>query len=325
MSNPRLVILLGIAILINWVPIACGSGSPLVLPTKTPTSENTPLPSATPRQEVIQIPQLPVPDMAGLVEVSGYSLKLRYECYGEGTPTILVVAAAFDKPTTTKSWNAVIQGISPATRICIYDRLPVRTVREGAEHLHHLLTSAPIPGPYIIVAHSLGGWYARVFTHLYPNDVAGMILVDTTPTFPSPLIVYATAYPTYSPDESAFMTNNRISKADIVAMIPPPSLDGMEGLDMRASSEHVRQAGSFGDLPLVVIAHTTGPEDLIDVDPVVQEEFTAMLLKVQSDLATLSSRGVFIQAATTKHFISEYEPQIIINTILKMIEEIRVK
>jgi pimeloyl-ACP methyl ester carboxylesterase len=333
MSNLRQVILVDLAILIVLVAVACGAGSLPVMPTPknvplpptTSTPENAPLPSATPRREAMQIPELPAPEMKGVVEVSGYSLKLSYQCYGEGTPTIIVEAAAYDKPVSSRSWNPVIQGVYPTTRICIYNRLLVHAVQDGAENLHLLLTAVPLPGPYIIVAHSLGGWYARVFAHLYPNDVAGMILVDTTPTFPDPLNLYATAYPTYSPDESAFITKNRTSEADIVAMIPPPSLEGMEGLDMRASSEQVRHAGSFGDLPLIVIAHTTGPEDLRDVDPAAQEQFAAMLLKVRSDLATLSSRGIFMQAATTKHFISEYEPQFIIDAILRMVEEIRIK
>ena len=331
MSKLKRIVPVSLAIVIILAAVVLGDGSPLgtpkpenmPLPTTISSLENTQLPSKKPTKAMLQSPALPTPNMEGAVAVSGYGIKLFYQCFGEGTPTIIVMAAAGDKPIDTQTWNAVIEGVSSTARICIYHRLPVRTVQNGAEQLHLLLTTASIPGPYIIVAHSLGGWYARVFTRLYPGDVVGMILVDTTPTFPEPLIIYATAYPTYSAVESALITKNRISEADIDALIPPPSLEGMEALDMRASSEQVRQAGSFGDLPLIVIAHTTGPEDIRDVDPVAQEQFAAMLLRVRADLATLSSRGVFIQATTTKHFISEYEPQIIIDAILQMVEEFR--
>lgn len=258
--------------------------------------------------------------MEGAVDPGGY--KLRYQCFGDGTPTVIVEAGGGDKPTRSSSWNAVILGVYPATRICIYDRVDgVRTSQDIAEDLHDLLNKISAPGPYVLVAHSIGGYHARVFAHLYPEEVAGMILVDTTPTYPDAWTIYATAYPTYSPDEPTSITVYRVSEAAISTNIPP----SIDGLDMRASSEQVRQAGSFGDIPLVVISHTPGPADLsgLSPDPVVQEQFAAILLKIQADMATLSSRGVFMEATTTKHFISEYEPQIIVDAITRMVEEIR--
>jgi hypothetical protein len=101
-----------------------------------------------------------------------------------------------------------------------------------------------------------------------------------------------------------------------------PSLDG---LDMNASNEQVRKAGSFGDLPLVVIGHTPGMLDLSGIDPAAQGKLAAILVKMQADLATLSTRGVFIQARTHQHFISEYEPQTVIDAINRMVAEIRMK
>jgi len=262
--------------------------------------------------------------MEGDIDVGGGHV-LSYECYGEGTPTIIVEAAADDRPTLSLSWNAVIQGVQPTTRICIYDRVPVNTSQDAAENLHVLLSKIPLPGPYILVAHSIGGWYARVFAHLYPEEVAGMILVDTTTTSPDTMIFLATAYPTYSPGEDADITKYRWSAADLntIMSAADPSVDG---LDMKASNEQVRQAGSFGDIPLVVICHTPGPNEMMPgLDPVAQELNIALILKLQANLATLSSRGVFLQATTSQHFISEYEPQIIIDAITHMVQEIRNK
>lgn len=145
--------------------------------------------------------------------------------------------------------------------------MPVNTTQKGAENLHLLLTKVPIPGPYILVAHSLGGWFARVFAHLYPQEVAGMLLVDTTGTGPEVAIIYATAYPTISAGEPASITQNRMSETEIYTG-GYPSLDG---LDMKISNEQVRQAGSFGDLPLVVICHTPSQLDLSAYDPAVKD------------------------------------------------------
>ena len=100
-------------------------------------------------------------------------------------------------------------------------------------------------------------------------------------------------------------------------------MPSMDGLDMKASNEQVRQAGSFGDLPLVVISQTPGPKYFPGLDPVTQEQLAALILKLQADLAKLSSRGVFMVAHTSQHFISLYEPQIIIDAINQMVEGIR--
>jgi pimeloyl-ACP methyl ester carboxylesterase len=325
MSKFKQMILVSSAILIALNTVACGAISPAA----TPTLENTPLPTVTPTLENTPLPTvtptlLPyIPTMKGAVEIAGDhgGYKLIYQCFGEGTPTVIVEAAAGDTPVTSLTWKAVTQRIQSTTRICIYNRVAgVRTSQDIAENLHFLLSEIHVPGPYILVAHSLGGWHARVFAHLYPEDVAGMILVDTTPTYPDSAIALATAYPTYSPDEAAGITQNRFSEADLSTTILPPSMDG---LDMQTSNDQVRQAGKFGDLPLIVISQNVGPEDFPGRDPVTQKELASVVLKVAEDLTNLSSKSVFMVAHTSNHFISMDEPQIIIDAITQMVEEIR--
>lgn len=314
MSNLNRIISASLAILPALAAAACGADSP----TAMPTLENTALPAATPALEVQQRPKLPVPTMDGSMDVGGHMLT--YQCYGDGSPTIIIEAGAGDKPTLTLSWNAVILGVLPTTRICIYDRVNASTSQEVAENLHMLLGKIPLPGPYILVAHSLGGWHARVFAHLYPEEVAGMILVDTTPASPDGAIAYATAYPTHSPDEPPGITQNRMSEAGIYTGELMPSMDG---LDMEASNEQVRQAGSFGDMPLIVIGRIPGPDSFPGLDAVSQEQLGAIMLKMEADLAKLSSKGVFLVATTHDHFITLYQPQIIIDAINQMVKEIR--
>lgn len=318
-----------LAALIALAVAACSAGTPVgkltpestPLPTDTPTLENTTQLTETPAMEFEQRPQLPAPDLEGDIDLGGGHF-LAYQCYGEGSPTIIVEAGAGDKPTLTLSWNAVILGVYPTTRMCIYDRVPAATSQDVAENLHILLSKIPLPAPYILVAHSLGGWHARVFAHLYPGEVAGMVLVDTTSVSPEAAITYATAYPTYSPDESAGITQNRLSETDIYAGELMPSMDG---LDMKVSNEQVRQAGSFGNIPLVVIGRIPGPETFPGLEPASQEQLGQIYLKMEAEMAKLSSKGVFIVAATHQHFISLYQPQIIIDAINRMVEELRKK
>ncbi len=322
MSTFKQMTFVSLAILIVLNAVACGA----IPPVATPTAENTPLPTLTPTLENTPSPTvtptlLPyIPILEGAIDMPGNfgGYKLRYQCFGEGTPTVIVEAGGGDTPITSLTWKAVIQKTQSITRICIYNRVDLRTSQEIAENLHILLNKIPLTGPYIIVAHSLGGFHARVFTHRYPQDVAGLILVDTTTTFDEAMNIIATAYPTHSPDESPAITHDR----ENLLNTPPPNTFG--NLDLTASEEQVRQAGSFGDLPLIVISQSPIPEDFIGTDPLVAKQYAVAVLKVQANLATtLSSKGVFMVAKTSDHFISMHEPQIIIDAIIQMVEEIR--
>jgi len=303
LSIRKIVILASIILPIAWTVVGCRTTST----TLTATIENTPLPS-TPSKE-------------GSIDVGGY--KLRYQCFGEGTPAAIVEAGGGDKPTITMTWSMVIQNVYPITRICIYDHVNgIRTSQDIAEDLHVLLSKIPVTGPYILIAHSIGGYHARVFAHNYPKDVAGMILVDTTPLYPDANIAFATAYPTYSTDEAPGLTDGRISTSDIYTIMPL----SVDGLDFEASAEQVRQAGSLGDIPLIVISQTPGgPDDWPGLDPTTRELYAAIILKIQADMAKLSSAGIFRVAKTSEHFISLYEPEIIIDAITQMVKEIRNK
>lgn len=90
--------------------------------------------------------------------------------------------------------------ITPAvagdTRVCVYDRPgrgwsdPTDTSQDGtrvAADLHTLLHAAHVPGPYVLAGHSFGGLYVMAYAAHYPQDVAGMVLIDSTsPTSPAP-------------------------------------------------------------------------------------------------------------------------------------------
>jgi pimeloyl-ACP methyl ester carboxylesterase len=270
---------------------------------------------------------LPPAESSGSIDVGGY--KLAYQCFGQGTPTVIVETGVNDDSIGMLSWSRVTDGIQTITRICIYDRAGIgqsdpapttttpRTSQDVAQDLHVLLGKIPLPGPYILVAHSFGGYHVRVFAHLYPQDVAGMILVDTTD--PGQREAFATAYPTYSPNEASVLTYGR---AAIDAPITP---DQAEGLDFEASSEQVRQAGSFGDIPLIVISQSTNPDHFVFPGSSLEDQkrLSASWQKLQAGLATLSSKGVFITAKFADHNIPQEEPQIIIDAITQMVQEIR--
>ena len=108
-----------------------------------------------------------------------------------------------DRPASGRWWPP---GVAAFTRVCAYDRPgtfgevnpdldpngpefypsrsdPVpqpRTTQDVMADLHALLSAAEIPGPYVLVAHSAGGLVARLFASTFPDEVAGMVLIDTT-------------------------------------------------------------------------------------------------------------------------------------------------
>lgn len=110
--------------------------------------------------------------------------KLNFYCMGSGTPTVVFDAGWED---WSPSWILIQPVIARHTRTCTYDRagsgfsdagpMP-RTSVEIAKELHTALHNAHIPGPYLLVGHSFGGYDIRAFADLYMPEVYGEVLVD---------------------------------------------------------------------------------------------------------------------------------------------------
>jgi pimeloyl-ACP methyl ester carboxylesterase len=119
-----------------------------------------------------------------LVDVGGYRLHLN--CTGKRGPTIVLIAGAGD---FSFDWGLVQPDVSRFARVCSYDRAGLawsdpgptpRTMRQDVYELHTLLKAARIKAPYVLVGHSIGGLIARVYAEQYPDEVVGMVLVDST-------------------------------------------------------------------------------------------------------------------------------------------------
>ncbi|HEX6868159.1 MAG TPA: alpha/beta hydrolase [Candidatus Limnocylindrales bacterium] len=127
---------------------------------------------------------LPAPYVAAgkRVDIGGRSLYL--DCRGTGSPTVILEAGSGSDSAT---WAAVHDELATTTRTCAYDRAgrgrsdprPRHTLADAAADLRALLAAAGETGPYVVVGHSLGGAYARVFAAAERSDVAGIVLVDS--------------------------------------------------------------------------------------------------------------------------------------------------
>jgi pimeloyl-ACP methyl ester carboxylesterase len=105
---------------------------------------------------------------------------------GEGSPAVVIVPAL---GANVLEWVRVLRAASSWTTVCAYDRAGLGwsdpqhgtvSVDAMADDLHALLKAAGIAPPYVVAGHSMGGFVARRFQSRYPEDVAGMLLIDSS-------------------------------------------------------------------------------------------------------------------------------------------------
>jgi pimeloyl-ACP methyl ester carboxylesterase len=133
-------------------------------------------------RESIEATAYPMPGQ--LIDVGGHRLHL--SCMGSGSPTVVLEpgmgGASFDM-----AWIA--PAVARDSRVCVYDRAgrgwsdaadAPQDAAQTATDLHTLLERAHIPEPYVLAGHSFGGLYILTFAASYPDQVAGMVLLDST-------------------------------------------------------------------------------------------------------------------------------------------------
>ena len=214
-----------------------------------------------------------------LVDVGDH--KLHVHCTGTGSPTVVLESGAGDFAATL-GWIAPV--VAKDTRVCVYDRAgrgwsePADSPQDAtqiAADLRTVLRRTDVPGPYVLAGHSFGGLYVLTYAANYPDDVAGMVLVDSTapkaaagePAASSDLLDRASALLS----ASARMGLSRLINQSDYGSLPPQSRDEYRAIGSTASAmrstidEYVQgntsmvQAGAltdFADKPLVVLTAT---------------------------------------------------------------------
>ena len=117
-------------------------------------------------------------------DVGGYRLHLT--CTGSGGPTVVLQSGL---GAMSANWARIVPEVSRTTRACAYDRAGqgwsqdaphLQDGVQAAADLHTLLRRAGEEGPYVLVGHSIGGDHAMTYAARYPEQVAGMVLLDAT-------------------------------------------------------------------------------------------------------------------------------------------------
>jgi pimeloyl-ACP methyl ester carboxylesterase len=243
-------------------------------------------------------------------------------CAGSGSPTVVLESALGQD---TANWFKIGPQVAAQTRLCAYTRAGIggsepagaspRTSSDVAADLHTLLHTAGIQPPYVLVGHSVGGWHTQVFTSAYREEVAGLVLVDSL--HPDQAQRQLEALPPEALDEPEGLRKFRLN---LSAFMETPALN-TENLNLAASAEQVRAAGSLGDLPLAVV--TANQSNAPDLPEEVAAALHAVWLELQDELASLSSNSRHTFATEGGHFVQLDQPEVVIEAIVYVLEAAR--
>ena len=271
------------------------------------------------------------PPPGQLVDVGGH--RLHINCTGSGSPTVVIVSGLGDWST---SWAGSVQPeVAKTTRVCTYDRAGLgwsdaspfpSDAAQFAGELHTLLQNARVPGPYVMVGHSLGGLIVRIFAHEYASEVAGVVLIDSmNPRQVTQSLSHSLAQQSsFQAALARFGVGRLIVKLPAIASGAPPNGEAYYPLYIRpqslqttaneyqglpASATEAAAVKTFGDLPLIVL--TAKRND----NPGWPEW--------QAELLQLSSNSQQLFAENSGHTIQFDEPEAAVAAILKMVELVR--
>ena len=284
-----------------------------------------------PMVEAAEVKAYPPPGQ--MVDVGGY--RLHINCTGEGSPTVVIESGWGDMSAT---WGWVQPEVAKTTRICTYDRAGMgwseaspepRTAREYAQELHTLLEIANEHGPYVLVGHSMGGFTVIVYAHDYPDEVSGLVLVDSQDLPTSDVATFNPAPKPGGPSIPSFLAriglvrllgnplgaveelpegNKQAYTAYAVALRSVQTFTD-EGKGMSEGGAQARAVTSLGALPLIVL--TAGK----DLDP----KHSA----AQADLLKLSTDSQQFVADQSGHHIMIDQPETTVAAVVKMVEIVR--
>jgi pimeloyl-ACP methyl ester carboxylesterase len=284
-----------------------------------------------------------------MVDVDGH--KMHIHCLGEGSPTVILEAGLDD---FSIFWSQVQPEAARFTRVCSYDRAGLgwsesspdpRTSETMVKELHFLLVKANIDAPYVLVGHSFGGALMRLYAHHYPDEVAGMVLVDAAPddlftriprwenAIAGKLGFYRILAPLSSSGLLAFVPENIPNRGlpdDGLAQYRAIAVSTEYFQTAVAENEafennlaEVRTANvSLGDMPLIVISRGRW-EPMPGFSKTENQQAWQTWQEMQSELLSLSSDSRQIVATKSEHNIQLQQPQLVTEALKDVVEVVR--
>lgn len=300
------------------------------------------------------------PPPGQMVDVGGH--RLHIQCQGEGSPRVVMEAGRGDPGLI---WALVQPEIAETTRTCVYDRAGYGwsdprsappTADAMVNDLHMLLEQAGEPGPYILVGHSLGGLLVRLYAHHYPDDVAGLVLVDASheeqtqrfdPRFVATLNSYdaqlqrqlgvarimvgaglAALNPAVWPvaqklPEEVAQSYRAVAVMDV--SVSDALVAEMRITDAIQAEVRAAQITDLGDVPLVVLSR--GRRDplppRLEVSQTALDQADRVWNEMQAELARQSSDSRRIMAMQSGHYVQLDQPELVVEVVEDVVVRVR--
>ena len=263
------------------------------------------------------------PPPGQLVDIGGRRLHLNIMGENNGSPTVILEAGMVS---FSSNWAWVQPEVAKVARVIAVDRAGLgwsdpgpkpRDAGQSAQELHTALEKLGISGPYVLAGHSYGGMAVRAFAALYRDEVAGMVLVDGS--HPDQWVRMGVSSKVFGTSNyvSALLARFglfRIFKSEFTLLANGLPQQQYDELMAFASTPHslssagdslmvwdsisrplVNNAGSLGDLPLIVLSVTDQPR------------MGAKLTELQAELPSLStnSEHITVQGAYHEGLVSQ--------------------
>jgi pimeloyl-ACP methyl ester carboxylesterase len=224
---------------------------------------------------------------------------------GAGEPTVILDAGLGD---TSETWEMVQPEVATFSRVFSYDRAGLgrsekaptpRTCEDTVNDLRKLLSASNIHPPYVLVAHSWSGINARWYASRYPNEIAGMVLIDTV-------------------HEDKFWEFEKVLPEDRIARmwaaVQDPAKND-ESIDRIASIEQLKKIQRDFNFPLTVLTRAINPDS--------SDELVKIEVNLQAEFLKLSPKSQQFFSKYEDHFIQKSEPELVVKAIYQVVEAIK--
>lgn len=248
--------------------------------------------------------------------------RLNMRCAGEGAPTVLLEGGfAAD----SMGWMKVVLPLAKHHRVCAYDRAGYGFSDEGpmprdgsavADDLENALGAARIKGPYILVGHSAGGLYLRIFAARQPRSVAGMVLADPSVPFQDRRFAeqFGPGAGSLQPliDRAQRCLDGGACPTGGTPAAWRTQISELKTLWTATSEEVARAPEHFGDRPIIVL---TAGNTYASAPPAARPVIDAFWSGLHKEVAALSTRGEQRVVDGSSHMMMQERPDAIVAAV----------